>query len=149
MGGFWTYFGLKQRKLIKLKKKNFQQNGGLLLQQRFSNHRGSIETTKLFTKEDLKKATNNYHESRVLGQGGFETIYKGVLPNNKKVANKKSKIGNQSQIDQFINEMIVLSQINHKNLVKILGCCLETEVPLLVYKFMMKVFHPYFHGKNI
>ena len=136
MGGSWIYLGLKQRKLIKLKKKFFQQNGVLLLQQRFLNHRGSIETAKLLTEEDLKKAINNYHESRVLGQGGFGTIYTGVLPDNKEVAIKKSKIGDHSQIEQFINEMIVLSQVNHKNVVKILGCCLETEVSLLVYEFI-------------
>jgi serine/threonine protein kinase len=136
MGGSWIYWGLKRRKLMKLKEKFFQQNGGILLQQQLSNHRGSVETAKIFSAEELKKATNNYDESRVLGQGGYGTVYKGVLPNNKVVAIKKSKIGDQSQIEQFINEIIVLTQIIHKNVVKLLGCCLETEVPLLVYEFV-------------
>ena len=136
LGGSWIYWGLKKRKLIKLREKFFQQNGGLLLQQQLSNHRGSVETAKIFSAEELKKATNNYDESTVLGQGGYGTVYRGVLQDNKVVAIKKSKISDQSQIEHIINEMIVLTQINHRNVVKLLGCCLETEVPLLVYEYI-------------
>ncbi|MBA0843478.1 hypothetical protein Goarm_000664 [Gossypium armourianum] len=64
IAGCWIYWGVQKRKLIKLKEKFFQQNGGLMLQQKLSN--GSIETAKIYTAEELKNATNNYHESRVL-----------------------------------------------------------------------------------
>ncbi|GMN38002.1 hypothetical protein TIFTF001_042732 [Ficus carica] len=91
LAGSWIYWWLKKRKLIKLKEKFFEQNGGLLLQQ-LVHQRGSSETAKIFSAEQLKKATNNYDESRVLGQGGYGTVYKGVLPDNKVVAIKKSKL---------------------------------------------------------
>ncbi|VVA37021.1 PREDICTED: wall-associated [Prunus dulcis] len=132
----WLYCGLQRRKFIKLKEKYFKENGGLLLEQHLASQGGSMETTRIFTEEALEKATNNYHESTVLGEGGYGTVYKGILADNEVVAIKKSKIGASTQKEQFVNEMIVLSQINHRNVVRLLGCCLETPVPLLVYEFV-------------
>ncbi|XP_040997494.1 putative wall-associated receptor kinase-like 16 [Juglans microcarpa x Juglans regia] len=132
----WMYFVYKKRKIMKLREKFFQQNGGLILEQRLGRQEGSTETLKIFTVEQLQKATKNYDESRIIGRGGFGTVYKGFLPDNKIVAIKKSKIEDENQIEQFINEVVVLSQTNHRHVVKLLGCCLETQVPLLVYEFV-------------
>jgi hypothetical protein len=71
------YWGFRKRKLMKLKEKFFEESGGFLLQQQLSRHNRSIETTQIFTAEELKKATYNYHENRIIGQGGQGTVYKG------------------------------------------------------------------------
>ncbi|KAM2619509.1 hypothetical protein TB1_035658 [Malus domestica] len=146
----WTYWAMQRRKIIKLQEKYFKENGGLLLQQQLASQEGSVEAIKIFTGEELKRATNNYHDSRIVGEGGYGIVYKGVLPDsNKVVAIKKSKIGVPTQKEQFVNELIVLSQINHRNVVRLLGCCLETSVPLLVYEFITNgTLFEHIHHKN-
>nr|XP_015867078.2 putative wall-associated receptor kinase-like 16 [Ziziphus jujuba var. spinosa] len=146
----WLYLVFKRRKVMKLKEKFFRQNGGFILKQKLSREEDySNETVKIFTEEELKKATLNYDASTIIGRGGFGTVYKGFLQDNKIVAIKKSKIVDQSQTEQFINEVIVLSRINHRNVVKLLGCCLETEVPLLVYEFVPNgTLFEHIHDKN-
>ncbi|KAL7263048.1 hypothetical protein ACSBR1_001259 [Camellia fascicularis] len=123
LGGSWLYWVFIQRKIFNLREKFFQQNGGFMLKQQLSKREGSVQSAKMFTSNDLKKATNNYDESRVLGQGGQGTVYKGILPDSTIVAIKKSNVIDQcqSQIEQFINKVIILSQVNHKNVVKLLG----------------------------
>ncbi|CAO2837540.1 unnamed protein product [Amaranthus hypochondriacus] len=133
--GWWLYSIMKRRKVVRQRAKYFERNGGLLLQKQVYSDE-VVDRIKIFTIEELEKATDHFNENRILGLGGRGTVYKGMLGEGKIVAIKKSNKLEENQLDEFINELVILSQINHRNIVKLLGCCLETKIPLLVYEFI-------------
>ena len=159
LGSIGLYKVVKRKRETRLKRKFFKQNGGLLLEQQISSNEVALEKTKIFTSKELEKVTDNFNLNRILGHGGQGTVYKGMLTDGRIVVVKKSIIVDESQIEHFINEIVILSQINHRNIVGILGCCLETEVPLLVYEFISmetcsnlfttKIWTFHFHGKCV
>ncbi|EFJ18504.1 hypothetical protein SELMODRAFT_112637, partial [Selaginella moellendorffii] len=89
-----------------------------------------------FSFDELSRATQNFKAELMLGTGSFGTVFQGVLDDDTPVAIKKANSTTGPRIQQFLNEVTILSQVNHRNLVKLLGCCLETEVPLLVFEFV-------------
>lgn len=92
--------------------------------------------TNLFTMRQIKVATNNFDISNKIGEGGFGPVYKGILSNGMIIAVKmlssKSKQGNR----EFINEIGLISALQHPCLVKLHGCCVEGDQLLLVYEYM-------------
>ncbi|CAM0942873.1 unnamed protein product [Alopecurus aequalis] len=144
-----TCLALQKSNLMRTKKKFFEHNGGVILQQQMRSYGtgGATGGFKIFSTEELKKATNNFAVDTILGRGGHGIVYKGVLADNSVVAIKKSKMMEEAEIKEFTREMLILSQINHRNVVKLLGCCLEVEVPMLVYEYVSNgTLHQYIHG---
>ncbi|XP_015617371.1 wall-associated receptor kinase 3 [Oryza sativa Japonica Group] len=118
---------------------HFNKNGGQLLKN---------IGIKIFTKEEVGKITNNY--SIILGKGGFGEVYKGTTNDNQQVAVKRSiAVDDEARKKDFANEVTIQSQINHKNVVRLVGCCLETNVPMLVSAYIPKgSLHDVLHGNG-
>ncbi|CAL2252410.1 unnamed protein product [Prunus armeniaca] len=124
------------------------------------------KTARIFTENEIKEATENYDGSKKVGEGRYGIVYRGILEvgvtkdwhaikmskvkvqiDQKEITSpvddqkqNTARTGDLKQITQqrFIKEMIALSQISHKNIVRFVGCCLDTAKPILVYEFMRK-----------
>ncbi|GLJ24430.1 hypothetical protein SUGI_0466500 [Cryptomeria japonica] len=122
---------LRKRHLKLVEAKYYQ-----LLQKHIASTVGR-ESLTIFPAKEMARSSNNYSSEMVLGTGGFGTVFKGTLLDGTLVAIKKSKQALNLEGDhEFLNEVAILSQINHRNIVKLLGCCIQTKFPLLVSEFV-------------
>ncbi|KAF8038825.1 hypothetical protein BT93_B1388 [Corymbia citriodora subsp. variegata] len=86
--------------------------------------------------EELAAATGNFGENNKLGRGGFGPVYKGRLPNGQEIAIKRLSRASGQGHQEFMNEMVVICKVQHRNLVRLLGCCVEGDEKMLIYEFM-------------
>ncbi|XP_057963021.1 non-functional pseudokinase ZED1-like [Malania oleifera] len=113
---------------------SFMKNGRMLLEGCAASRNGKCNPIRIFSMEELKRATDNYSRSHVFYCDGYFKLYRGILQ-GRAICVKKfvtSSLWTNSAID----EVVIASQMSiHKNVLKLIGCCLETETPTLVHEF--------------
>jgi serine/threonine protein kinase len=84
----------------------------------------------------IQTATNNFSLSNKLGPGGFGSVYKGKLQDGREIAVKRLSSSSGQGKQEFMNEIVLISKLQHRNLVRVLGCCVEGTEKLLIYGFL-------------
>ncbi|CAL5408668.1 unnamed protein product [Camellia sinensis] len=95
-----------------------------------------LEELPLFKFEKLAIATDEFNWTNKLGQGGFGPVYKGKLPDGQEIAVKRLSRSSEQGLEEFMNEVVMISKLQHRNLVRLLGCCVEGKEKMLVYEYM-------------
>ncbi|KAK7244426.1 hypothetical protein RIF29_39247 [Crotalaria pallida] len=90
----------------------------------------------IFDLSTIANATSNFSINYKLGEGGFGPVYKGILTNGKEIAVKRLSNNSGQGPKEFINEVELIANLQHRNLVKLLGCCIHGDERLLIYEFM-------------
>ncbi|XP_059436948.1 cysteine-rich receptor-like protein kinase 10 [Corylus avellana] len=117
------------------KKDNAIQEGAVLLQ---------LLMILQFDFATIEAATNNFSNDNKLGEGGFGAVYKGILFNRQKITVKRLSKSSGQGAGEFKNEVVVVAKLQHRNLVRLLGFCLEREEKILVYEFVQNKSLDYF-----
>ncbi|XP_076901421.1 leucine-rich repeat receptor protein kinase HPCA1-like [Bidens hawaiensis] len=97
-----------------------------------------LKGARWFSYDELKKSTDNFSESNMIGSGGYGKVYKGEIPGGQMVAIKKAEQGSMQGGFEFKTEIELLSRVHHKNLVGLVGFCFEKKEQMLVYEYMSK-----------
>ncbi|KAK6792634.1 hypothetical protein RDI58_011715 [Solanum bulbocastanum] len=90
----------------------------------------------LFPLLTITRATNNFSVNNKIGEGGFGPVYKGVLEDGREIAVKRLSRTSMQGIDEYKNEVIYIAKLQHRNLVRLLGCCIQGEEKMLIYEYM-------------
>ncbi|XP_021819757.1 cysteine-rich receptor-like protein kinase 10 isoform X1 [Prunus avium] len=103
----------------------------------------SVESLQ-FDFSTIEAATNNFSDDNKLGEGGFGQVYKGILSNGQEVAVKRLSRNSGQGAEEFKNEMVLVAKLQHRNLVRLYGFCLEGEEKILVYEYVSNKSLDYF-----
>ncbi|XP_062161858.1 cysteine-rich receptor-like protein kinase 19 [Alnus glutinosa] len=90
----------------------------------------------VFDLSSIVAATDNFSPTNKLGECGFGSVFMGQLSNGRQIAVKRLSKSSEQGIKEFKNEVMLIAKLQHRNLVKILGCCIEGEEKMLIYEYM-------------
>ncbi|KAL0300061.1 UNVERIFIED_CONTAM: G-type lectin S-receptor-like serine/threonine-protein kinase [Sesamum angustifolium] len=90
----------------------------------------------LFDLATVARATENFSVNKKLGEGGFGPVYKGLLVDGQNIAVKRLSMSSGQGLNEFKNEVKLIAKLQHRNLVKLLGCCIEGDEKILIYEYM-------------
>ncbi|XP_063937519.1 G-type lectin S-receptor-like serine/threonine-protein kinase B120 [Daucus carota subsp. sativus] len=102
----------------------------------FDGEHGNVPQLPVFSFNDIEIATKDFANMNKLGEGGFGLVYKGTLPGGAEVAVKRLSKWSGQGLGEFKTELTLIAKLQHRNLVRLLGCCIEGEEKLLIYEFM-------------
>uniref|UniRef100_A0A6N2MWA7 Receptor-like serine/threonine-protein kinase n=1 Tax=Salix viminalis TaxID=40686 RepID=A0A6N2MWA7_SALVM len=92
----------------------------------------------MFDLTTIEQATYNFSSGKKLGEGGFGVVYKGTLIEGKEIAVKRLSKSSRQGLNEFKNEVLLTAKLQHRNLVKLLGCCVHEDEKMLIYEYMPK-----------
>ncbi|XP_014492351.1 G-type lectin S-receptor-like serine/threonine-protein kinase At1g67520 isoform X3 [Vigna radiata var. radiata] len=130
------FLAIKKRKHVLQEKKRKEMAMKLSQIEDFENDLKKGHGLKVFDYALVLAASNGFSYENKLGQGGFGPVYKGTLPTGEEVAIKRlSKSSTQGSVE-FKNEVTLICELQHMNLVQLLGCCIHEEEKILIYEYM-------------
>ncbi|XP_048422232.1 G-type lectin S-receptor-like serine/threonine-protein kinase At1g61500 isoform X1 [Pyrus x bretschneideri] len=123
----WCQMKAKQKGHSKLTRDTLQEYIG---------GKHDLSGLQIYDFDSILVATDNFSIANKLGQGGFGPVYRGKLAEGKEIAVKRLSSNSGQGVVEFRNEMLLISNLQHKNLVRIMGCCVKEDEKLLIYEFM-------------
>ncbi|WKA12319.1 hypothetical protein VitviT2T_029716 [Vitis vinifera] len=123
--------------VLKKRKKQLKRKGYMDHNSRDENNEGQAHLElPLFDLDTLLNATNNFSSYNKLGEGGFGPVYKGILQEGQEIAVKMMSKTSRQGLKEFKNEVESIAKLQHRNLVKLLGCCIHGRERMLIYEYM-------------
>lgn len=132
LGNRTEYRGSRERS------QDFLMNAPAFLSKRDFSGESTVDEVDLplYDFSTIVMATNKFSDANKLGQGGFGCVYKGILVEGQEIAVKRLSKNSGQGIEEFKNEMKLIARLQHRNLVRLLGCCIDMEEKMLVYEYM-------------